>query len=255
MEQGKLIALSDAAARLPEGASLAVGGDRVPMALLRALLWSQKRLGRVYSLTAGPASLLTRSGRAEALWCAEGGSGGVEVPCLADQFRAAVEGRDYALAESSQPLLRDHPETFRRVERLFSGGEAMAAAALRPDAAILHVHRADTAGNAQLDPVCPMDRGRDALLARAARLVIVSAEQIVSPEAIRDNAAHTLLFGAEVDWVVEAPYGSYPQPCPPRYRGDAAAPVDERGAEDWYGCLERVGLARLLALTENRRGV
>ena len=61
--------------------------------------------------------------------------------------------------------------------------------ALNPDVALIHAHRADMLGNVQVDGY----RHMDADMARAARTVIVSAEQIVSPDEIAARPDRTML--------------------------------------------------------------
>ena len=60
----------------------------------------------------------------------------------------------------------------------------------------------------------------DADMAKAARTVIVSAEQIVSPEEIAATPDPTMLPHFAVDAVVAAPHGSYPHECYGRYGPD-----------------------------------
>jgi glutaconate CoA-transferase, subunit A len=96
-------------------------------------------------------------------------------------------------------------------------GELLAAVpALNPDVALIHAHRADMFGNVQVDGY----RHMDVDMARAARTVIVSAEQIVSPEEITAHPDRTMLPHFAVDAVVAAPYGAYPNECYGRYGPD-----------------------------------
>ncbi|MQA11615.1 MAG: CoA transferase subunit A [Pseudonocardiaceae bacterium] len=98
----------------------------------------------------------------------------------------------------------------------YTNENLLAVPALHPDVALLHVHRADMYGNAQVDGY----RHMDVDMARAARRVVVSAEEIVSPERIRAAPADTMLPHFAVDVVVEAPYGAYPHECYGRYEAD-----------------------------------
>ena len=81
--------------------------------------------------------------------------------------------------------------------------------ALNPDVALIHAHRADMFGNVQVDGYQHMDTD----IARGARTVIVSAEQIVSPAEIAASPAATMLPHFTVNAVVPARYGSYPHEC------------------------------------------
>jgi glutaconate CoA-transferase, subunit A len=96
-------------------------------------------------------------------------------------------------------------------------GELLAAVpALNPDVALIHAHRADMFGNVQVDGYRHMDTD----MAKAARTVIVSAEEIVSADAIAARPDQTMLPHFAVDAVVPAPYGSYPHECYGRYGPD-----------------------------------
>jgi glutaconate CoA-transferase, subunit A len=146
----------------------------------------------------------------------------------------------------------------------YTGQRLAAVPALNPDVALIHAHRADMFGNVQVDGYPHMD----ADMARAARTVIVSAEQIVSPDEIAARPDRTLLPHFAVDAVVEAPYGAYPHECYRRYGADLAhfdayaAAAREDGAAaglryveenvdahaDFAGFLAAAGPARLAAL-------
>ena len=94
----------------------------------------------------------------------------------------------------------------------------VAVPALVPDVALIHVHTVDAAGNAQIEGAAYMD----VEMARAARTVIVTAEEVVPSEAIVRHNDRTLIPGFVVDAVVEVPYGSYPHECHGRYEADFA---------------------------------
>jgi glutaconate CoA-transferase, subunit A len=98
----------------------------------------------------------------------------------------------------------------------YTGERLAAVPALNPDVALIHAHRADMLGNVQVDGYQHMDVD----IARAARKVIVSAEQIVGPEEIAASPAQTMLPHFAVDAVVAAPYGAYPHECYGRYCAD-----------------------------------
>jgi glutaconate CoA-transferase subunit A len=98
----------------------------------------------------------------------------------------------------------------------FTGELLCLVPALFPDVALLHVHRADRYGNAQVDGYPHMD----ADLATAAATVIVSAEEIVDTDEIRRTADRTLIPFFAVDAVVEARFGAYPHECYGLYEAD-----------------------------------
>jgi glutaconate CoA-transferase subunit A len=80
--------------------------------------------------------------------------------------------------------------------------------AIRPDVAIVHVQRADGHGNAH----CWGNFGVMLEGVRAARHVLVVAEDVVSPEVIASDPNRTVIPGFLVDAVVECPFGAHPSP-------------------------------------------
>jgi glutaconate CoA-transferase, subunit A len=98
----------------------------------------------------------------------------------------------------------------------FTGEQVCLVPALFPDAALIHVHRADRFGNAQIEGYPHMD----ADIAAAAQTVILGAEEIVDPEQIRRTADRTVIPFFAVDAVVEAPLGAYPHECYGLYDAD-----------------------------------
>jgi glutaconate CoA-transferase subunit A len=94
----------------------------------------------------------------------------------------------------------------------------VAVRALRPDVAILHVQRADTAGNVHLWG----NLGVAIDGARASRKVIVVAEEIVAPEVIASDPNRTLIPGFLVTAIVHEPCGAHPSPVQGYYGRDHA---------------------------------
>jgi glutaconate CoA-transferase subunit A len=98
----------------------------------------------------------------------------------------------------------------------FTGEQLCLVPALFPDVAVVHVHRADCLGNAQIDGYPHMD----ADIALAASTVILTAEEIVDTDEIRRRADRTVIPFFAVDAVVEVPYGAYPHECYGLYEAD-----------------------------------
>ncbi len=94
----------------------------------------------------------------------------------------------------------------------------VAVRALRPDVAIIHVQRADARGNAHIWG----SLGVAVDGARAARKVIVIAEEIVGPEVIASDPNRTLIPGFLVAAVVHEPWGAHPSPVQGYYGRDHA---------------------------------
>jgi glutaconate CoA-transferase subunit A len=121
-------------------------------------------------------------------------------------------------------------------------GEALGAVpALFPDVAILHVHRADRFGNAQIDGYPHMD----ADIARAATTVLITAEEIITEDETRRHPDRTVIPGFLVDALVHVPFGSYPHECYGLYEADYdhfaayTAAIDARGPQAVSEYLER----------------
>jgi glutaconate CoA-transferase subunit A len=88
--------------------------------------------------------------------------------------------------------------------------------ALTPDVTIVHVQRADSEGNAH----CWGNFGVMLEGVRAAKRVIVIAEEIVEPEVIASDPNRTVIPGFLVNAVVECPYGAHPSPVQGYYNRD-----------------------------------
>jgi glutaconate CoA-transferase subunit A len=107
----------------------------------------------------------------------------------------------------------------RTVADPYGAGDFVAMPALRLDAALCHLNRADERGNAQfLGP----DLYFDDLFLLAADRRFVSAERIVPTERLLDEGPiHTLRVNRSmVDGVVEAPNGAHFTSCVPDYDRD-----------------------------------
>jgi acyl CoA:acetate/3-ketoacid CoA transferase alpha subunit len=92
------------------------------------------------------------------------------------------------------------------VECPFTGDPICLIPALILDVGLIHVHRADKYGNAQIDGIS----GFSAEMARASKRLIISAEEIIDSEEIRQTPDRTIIPYYLVDAVVSAPYGSHP---------------------------------------------
>jgi acyl CoA:acetate/3-ketoacid CoA transferase alpha subunit len=92
------------------------------------------------------------------------------------------------------------------VECPFTGQKVCLVPALILDVGLIHVHRADRYGNAQIEGIS----GFAFEMARASKRLIISAEEIVDTEEIRRYPDHTIIPYYLVDGVVHAPFGSHP---------------------------------------------
>jgi 3-oxoacid CoA-transferase subunit A/glutaconate CoA-transferase subunit A len=98
----------------------------------------------------------------------------------------------------------------------FSGKPVCLLPACYPDVAFIHVHRCDKYGNSQIDGIII----EDFELARAARRLIITTEEIIREEKIRNKPWRTVIPFYLVDAVVEEPYGSHPCNMPYLYYSD-----------------------------------
>src|SRR5262252_5989835 len=88
--------------------------------------------------------------------------------------------------------------------------------ALTPDVTVVHVQRADRDGNAH----CWGNFGVMLEGVRAAKRVIVVAEEIVDESVISSDPNRTAIPGFLVSAVVECPYGAHPSPVQGHYNRD-----------------------------------
>ncbi|MBZ5647514.1 MAG: CoA transferase subunit A [Acidobacteriia bacterium] len=110
-------------------------------------------------------------------------------------------------------------EFFTAIESPFKSGDKLhAVKALAPDVTIVHVQRADEQGNAH----CWGNFGVMIEGVRAAKKVIVVAEEVVAPEVIASDPNRTVIPGFLVSAVVECPMGAHPSPVQGYYKRDDA---------------------------------
>lgn len=238
----KMMSIADAASLVREDDLLAVGGMtlyRKPMALVRELARANvANLTLLAFAGAFEAEILAAAGALKAIRTCYMG---LEYLGLAPALRRATEQGTIAIIEETEysiviglqaalmkvPYLpsRDcgigtdyfaiRPDLRR--ERCPMTGELLTwFPALAPRVAVIHVPKADEKGNAWLGGQYCIDTQ----LAMAAELTIITAEQIVTTEEIRqcDGGAGILSF--MVNAVVEAPGGAHPTSCFPDYAVD-----------------------------------
>lgn len=107
----------------------------------------------------------------------------------------------------------------------WSGKPVCLIPAAYPDVAMFHVPRCDIYGNAQIDGILI----EDFELARAARRVIITTEEIIDNEVIRAKPYRTAIPFFVVDAVCEVPYGAHPTQMPYLYF------FDEEHIGEWLG--------------------
>ncbi|MCP4760330.1 MAG: CoA transferase subunit A, partial [archaeon] len=85
-----------------------------------------------------------------------------------------------------------------------------------PDIALIHVPRCDKFGNCQYDGYIV----EDFEIARSARRLIITTEEIIDNEIIRNKPQDTVIPGFFVDAIVEVKYGAHPTNLPGHYYFD-----------------------------------
>jgi glutaconate CoA-transferase subunit A len=246
----KTMTAEEAVSRLADGMTLGIGGwgsRRKPMALIKALLRSGITDLTVVSCGGPDVGMLVAAGRVRRLvapfvtldsiplephYRAARESGALELTEIDEAMflwglRAAANRLPFlpVRAGLGSDVMRVNP-ALRTVTSPYEDGETFVAVpALRLDAALVHVNRADRRGNGQyLGP----DPYFDDLFCEAADAAYVSCERIVeTAELSKDAAPQTLLIKRHtVTGVVEAPHGAHFTSCAPDYERDEAVQQD-----------------------------
>ncbi|HSE03006.1 MAG TPA: CoA-transferase [Methylomirabilota bacterium] len=243
----KLRSLGEAAARVPDGGRLAIGGFAVyqhPMAFVRELVRQGRRdLTVVGSVNGNDVDLLAGAG---SLRRVESSYVGLEKYGLAPNFRRRVERGELEMVDYPELLSFDrfrasqdrltfwacdylggtdiptYNEEIREFPCPLTGRRLHAVPPADPEITVIHAVAADERGNVVVPPRRLLPQSLDLTMARAARAVIVTAEEIVSREYIRRHARWVGLPSYCVTHVVEAPWGAHPCPVLGRYGIDDA---------------------------------
>jgi glutaconate CoA-transferase subunit A len=231
--------------RLRSGMTIGIGGwgsRRKPMSLVRAILRSDLRDLTVVSYGGPDVGLLCAAGKVRKLVF---GFVSLDSIPLDPHFRQARQAGAIEVAEFDEgmfqlglyaasirmpflptraglgSLVLDTNPDLRLVANPYGEGEFVAMPALHLDAALVHMNRADLAGNAQfLGP----DPYFDDLFCAAADQAYVSCERIVPTQELTAQA-HPMTVRISrmfVTGVVEAPHGAHFTSCVPDYGRDEA---------------------------------
>ncbi|WP_405981162.1 CoA transferase subunit A [Streptomyces sp. NBC_00158] len=232
--------------QLSSGMTIGIGGwgsRRKPMALVRALLRSEITDLTVVAYGGPDVGLLAAAGRIRRLVAP---FATLDSIALEPNFRAARESGAIALTEYDEAMfmwglhaaanrlpfmpvragigsdvMRVNPELRTVTSPYADGEEFVAVPALRLDAALVHLNRADRLGNARyLGP----DPYFDDLFCEAADAAYVSCEQLVeTAELAKSGPPQSLLVSRHsVTGVVETPNGAHFTSCAPDYDRDEA---------------------------------
>lgn len=132
------------------------------------------------------------------------------------RYKAAAMGVPFLPARSIQGTDTYLYSAAKKIECPFTGLPLVAVPALFPDVGVIHVHRADMYGNAQVDGIGIADYE----LSRACKRLILTTERIVDTDVIRANPNQTFIPFWLVDAVCEVRHGSYPANMPYEYYSD-----------------------------------
>jgi glutaconate CoA-transferase subunit A len=245
MPSTDVIDLEALAARVPDGALLALPADRngVAMAAARALVRRGARNLQLLTVPTGglQTDLLIGAGcvaeiETSGVSLSEYGpapnfgtavtSGAIRIkdatcPAIHASLQASEKGIPFLPLRGilGTDVLRYRPD-WTVIENPFGGGNdpIVAIRAVRPEVALLHVPLADRHGNVFVG------RERDLVtLAHASRTTLVTAERIVDHDLLRDaKHAAGVLASFYVTAVAEAPRGAWPLALHGHYPEDAA---------------------------------
>jgi glutaconate CoA-transferase subunit A len=118
--------------------------------------------------------------------------------------------------------------SLKKITCPFTGVTLTAVSAVCPDVAVIHVQRSDEYGNAHLWGNLGITR--EACL--ASRHVVITAEEIVSPEIIESDPNRVVTPGFRVSAVVHFPWGAHPSPVPGYYNRDHEAFIRYRNSSN-----------------------
>jgi 3-oxoacid CoA-transferase subunit A/glutaconate CoA-transferase subunit A len=132
------------------------------------------------------------------------------------RFKAAAMGLPFFPARIMLGTDTLRYSSAKVAEDPFTGKPLCLLPACYPDFAFIHVHRCDKYGNAQIDGTIIEDRE----LSMAAKRLIITTEEMVDEEEIRQAPDRTVIPHFLVDAVCEVPYGSHPGNMPLLYYSD-----------------------------------
>lgn len=241
VSEPKIVSLDQLAAKVPDGARLGIGGvhlARLPIRLIRTVL----ELGRkdfIFTSWGGGLALelfLEAHAVRRLIFCFSS----LDIYGLAPRFREALENgtieveewtalammqglhaAHYRLPEMPFQLpagsdLMKRGDFWREAPAVFADQQVGQARRLDIDVLLLHVQRADTAGNIEIQGA----RGFDLAMLGAAQNVLVTAEEIVEPGVLGDAPRSFVLPREFVTAVAHEPWAAWPTSCLPYYTTD-----------------------------------
>lgn len=125
------------------------------------------------------------------------------------RFMAGALGLPFMPVKSllASDIIAHNPD-IKVIDDPYGSGPIALVTAAHPDVAFIHVQRADRSGNAQIWGML----GNDDNLARAAKVVVITCEEIIPTSEIRKIPNMTAIPSYCVSAVVEVPFCSHPLP-------------------------------------------
>jgi len=241
----KNISLVDLVSKVPNGASLALGGSflhRGPFAFVRELIHQKKTNLEIIKQSPGyDIDILCRAGVVKkvraGIVAMEGNFG------LAPSYRRAIESKVVELEEHACATLTaglraaaygvpfqpcgglqgsDIPAIngWKKIDDPYGQGEPVwVIPAISPDVAVIHANEVDRHGNVRVYGTSHWDR----IMSRSAKSVLVTAEKLVEDQIFTDQPEMTLIPYFMVESYSIVPQGAWPGSCWPYYEIDYPA--------------------------------
>lgn len=253
--KNKRITLQEMVSRVPDGASLAIGGSflhRGPFAFVRELIRQGKKDLEIVKQSPGyDIDILCRAGAVKkvraGIVAMEGNFG------LAPFYRKAIERQEVQLEEHAcasltaglraaafgipfQPCGGLHGSDIPALngwaclpDPYGQTGPVYVIPAIQPDYTVIHASEVDELGNVRIAGTYHWDR----IMSRAAKSVLVVAEKLVDSKVFTDMPEATVVPYFMVEAFSIVPNGAWPGSCWPHYEIDypAVEAYLEQGAE------------------------
>ena len=267
-DNNKKIPLNELVARVPNGASLALGGSflhRGPFAFVRELIRQNKSNLEIIKQSPGyDIDILCRAGVVKkvraGIVAMEGNFG------LAPSYRKAIETKAVILEEHACATLTaglraaafgipfqpcgglqgsDIPSIngWKSIDDPYGKGDPVwVIPAISPDIAIIHANEVDRHGNVRVYGTSNWDR----IMSRSAKTVLVTAERLVENHVFTNQPEMTLIPYFMVEAYSVVPQGAWPGSCWPEYE------IDYPAVEEYMSSLDSSVLDAHLKAAANR---
>lgn len=241
----KMTTAADVVSQLKSGMTIGIGGwgpRRKPMGLIREILRSDLKDLTIVSYGGADVGMLCAAGKVKKVVFA---FVSLDFIPLEPYFRAARQNGEIEVMEIDEGMMRlglraaaervpfmptalglgtdvlKYNPDIKTIQSPYADGkEWVAMPALKLDAALLHVDRADSRGICQ---ITGPDHYFDDLFTRAATKTFVSCDEVVETDFFSDPAQARLVFWerSETTGVIPMAGGAHPSSCTPLYGYDA----------------------------------